>query len=161
MPATLGSGVHSGITWAPWTVYYLTIILLVLIPVPTFLPVYTHSVSKTMHVFFLCIPPVGESAAGHLGWNLSPCGDSEVYFTVRCGSVHLYPWVTALTSLCFKQHVSKYIEVHEHSCYVASMAEVQHWCVCSSLCLNQPSASWVQSKGVRFREGSYVQGEQS
>lgn len=68
------------ITWTPWTIYYLTIILLILIPVPTFLPVYTHNVSKTMHVFCLCIPPVEESAAGHLDWNFSPWGDKEVFF---------------------------------------------------------------------------------
>lgn len=52
---------------------------------PTSLPVYTHNVSKTMLVFFHSIPPVGANAAGCLGWNRSPCGDSRVYLTVWCG----------------------------------------------------------------------------
>lgn len=75
----------SEITWTQWTDCFINILNIFLILVPTFLPVYTHNLSKTMRVFFLCIPPVGENAAGCLGRNVSPCGDSGVYLTARCG----------------------------------------------------------------------------
>ncbi len=137
----------SGITWTQWTAYCLIIILLVFLsqfPPPCQC---THTnVSKTMCVFFLSIPPVGENAAGCLGWNVSPCGDSRVYLTARCGvadvtfvgictcvcvcvcertcfSVHPCLYVKAKASLCLWQQGCTYITVCPHRCEVTFMRE--------------------------------------
>lgn len=85
----------SGITWTQWTVYCLIIMLLIFIPVPTSMPVYTHGVSKTIHVFFLSNTSCGREWSWVFGlkhislWGQQGLFNWGVEWLMWLGNMHL------------------------------------------------------------------------